>query len=102
MAKLTALPHQSIIDGFKGTLDFYVWRGIPCVRSWPRKPLLPRSPAVQRTAAVFGYLATFFTDTPANIRDRASAIGDGTSWTWRDVRYRAAYGNLIEASAPCG
>lgn len=47
MAKLTALPHQSIISGFKGTLDFYVWMGMPCVRSWPRSPGHKRTPAVE-------------------------------------------------------
>ncbi|GAH90840.1 unnamed protein product, partial [marine sediment metagenome] len=32
MAKLTALPSLDIIRGFKGTLDFYIRRGVPCVR----------------------------------------------------------------------
>lgn len=47
MAKILGLPHQDMIDAFKGTLDFYVHRGILCVRSWPRPPTGPRSPAVQ-------------------------------------------------------
>lgn len=89
------MPAQAVIDGYKGIIDFYLWKGIPCVRSWPRKPKMPRSPAVQASAAIFGALATAFSDTPPNIRARASELAVGTAWTWRDVRYRAAYGNLI-------
>lgn len=95
MAKILQMPRQEIIDGFKGVLDFYRWKGIVCVRSWPRKPKMPRSIPVQATAQLFGDLATAFTDTPPNIRARATEMASGTKWTWRDVRYRAAYGNLV-------
>lgn len=95
MAKLTALPEEAIIAGFRGVLDFYLWKGVPCVRSWPRKPKLPRSPAVQAASQTFGYLSTAFSSTPPVIKAQAEALAVGTAWTWRDVRYRAAYGNLI-------
>lgn len=95
MAVLTVLPHKSIVDGFKGVLDFYLWKGIACVRRWPRKPKMPRSPAVQASAAQFGLIATALSATPANIRSRATTLASGTTWTWRDLRYRAIYGNLV-------
>lgn len=56
---------------------------------------MPRSPAVQETAAHFGALATAFSSTPPTIRAAAASLAEGTTWTWRDVRYRATYGNLI-------
>ncbi|GAI78615.1 unnamed protein product, partial [marine sediment metagenome] len=30
MARLTALPSLDIIHGFRGILDFYLWKGLPC------------------------------------------------------------------------
>ena len=95
MAKIDVMPHRSIISGYKGLLDFYVHRGQPCARSWPRKPQLPRSEAVMETAEFFGELAQEFSDTPPNIRSRAADLALGTAWTWRDLRYRATYGHLL-------
>ncbi|GAI98357.1 unnamed protein product, partial [marine sediment metagenome] len=46
MAKLKVLPHQAIIDGLKGKVDFYLHRGIPCARKWPKSPGHLRAPAV--------------------------------------------------------
>ncbi|GAH92479.1 unnamed protein product, partial [marine sediment metagenome] len=47
----------AIIKGFKGTLDFYVWKGITCVRSWPRSPGRKRAPAVQAQWPAFAWAA---------------------------------------------
>lgn len=96
MAKLLKMPSREIISAFAGVLDFYVWKGIPCVRSWPRKPKMPRSPAVQTSANLFGYFATELSSSPPNIIARATELAEGTAWTWRDLRYRAIYGHLID------
>src|SRR3989304_5679155 len=37
MAKLTALPDPPTIRRFRGLVDFYTWKGIPCARRWPNK-----------------------------------------------------------------
>ncbi|GAH45056.1 unnamed protein product, partial [marine sediment metagenome] len=57
LAKLTKLPEQAIIDGFKGKLDFYVHNTIPCVRKWPRSPGKRRSPAVEARWPIFAWAA---------------------------------------------
>lgn len=95
MATLDKMPSQDVIGILAGIIDFYEWKGIPCARRWPRKPKMPRSPAVQQSAYWFGYFATQFSDTPTNIIDRATELSEGTAWTWRDLRYRALFGNLI-------
>ena len=42
MAVIARMPSVAIVNGFKGVLDYYVYRGIPCVRKWPRyKPRTP-------------------------------------------------------------
>src|SRR3989304_1279249 len=37
MAKLTALPDPPTIRRFRGLVDFYTWKGIPCARRWPNQ-----------------------------------------------------------------
>ncbi len=37
MAKISKVPNLKIIRKFRGILDFYEWKGIPCVRGWPIK-----------------------------------------------------------------
>jgi len=81
MAKLTALPHQAIIDGFKGKIDFYLWRGIPCARKWPRSPGHLRAQAVMEQWADFSYAAGAWTLLSDVVQDayRALAVGSGLS-----------------------
>jgi len=57
MAVITRMPHQGIISGFKGILDFYYWMGIPCVRTWPRKVGTNRALPVTKTWSAFSYCA---------------------------------------------
>ena len=54
MAKLIALPHQAIIDGFKGTIDFYVWKGLSVARKWPRSTMSGRDLSLK--AYIKGYI----------------------------------------------
>ena len=95
VAKIDKMPSQSIIDGYRGVLDFYVHCGIPCVRSWPRSPSMPRSPAVQDSAALFGYVSKEMSALPPFIIAMAKANNKGTGWTWRDLLTAGVYGNLI-------
>jgi len=95
LAVLDKLPAQSIIDGYKGILDFYVWMGIPVVRSWPRWTGRPRSPAVQRSAAVFGRVARAMSSVDADVQEAARRMADGSPWTWRDCMTALAYGTAV-------
>ena len=53
MVRLTVLPHMDIIDGLKGNIDFYVHRGIPCARTWPKSPGKHLSKTVQDSYTQF-------------------------------------------------
>jgi len=53
MAIIKAMVGQKVIDGFKGTLDFYYHMGVACVRSWPKSPGKSRSEAVMAQWPVF-------------------------------------------------
>ncbi|GAI21985.1 unnamed protein product, partial [marine sediment metagenome] len=62
MAVITKMPGMAIVNGFKGTLDFYVHCGTNCVRKWPRSPGHSRAPEVEAQGKITGpfSLATKF------------------------------------------
>jgi len=100
MARLTALPSLDIIHGFKGILDFYLWKGLPCCRSWPYNPKSHHSEATIAAAATFGAVLKSYSllaDTVlAAYRDDAK---DHTR-TARDIFMSAKYGKLHQRTVP--
>ena len=94
MATVTILPGIEIIRAFRGVLDFYCFRGSYCVKSWPRKPAMPRSLPSQETATTFGQFSVQVAASAAPVRDSATAATQATDWTWKDLMYRAAYNKL--------
>ena len=84
MVVLKKLPGQAIIDGLKGTIDYYLWKGIPVARSWPRRPEMPRSPAVQETAAQFAYIMQLSSLLPYFVQKQYQRMAAGTTWRWQD------------------
>jgi len=85
MARLANLPAQDIIDTFKGTLDYYVHRGIPCVRSWPRPPTGPRSPAVQEQYELWGHASRVWADQDETLHDAQRHMTTGGTMSGRDL-----------------
>jgi len=98
MARIDALPSLEIIRGLKGILDFYVWKGLPCVRAWPQYRPAKQTAASLATALVFGAIVKAYNllgDVPLEAY-REDAL-DQTR-TARDIMVTGAYGNLHEAS----
>jgi len=85
MAKITKLPGLNIINGFKGTLDYYVWKGIACVRSWPRSPGHDRAPAVQSTWPAFTWASQNWQVLSEEVRQAYRNMAAGTNMTGRDI-----------------
>jgi len=90
VAKLLKMPSQAIIDGLKGTLDFYYWMGIPCVRRWPRSPGHARAPAVEAQWAAWSYASKTWNLLPPLVQDAYRIMAKGTNLTGRDV-YQKSY-----------
>ena len=84
------------VASLKGTLDYYLWRGLPVIRSWPRKPKMPRTPAVTQAFETFGQVARLFSQMDATAVQYGIDESNGTLWTWRDLWTAAVYGNLYE------
>lgn len=41
------------VQMFRGVVDLYYWKGIPCAREWPRRPKHPGTPAQKATWQAF-------------------------------------------------
>lgn len=98
MAKISEMPSPEAIMAFKGTLDFYKWRGLNVVRAWPRPPSGPRAPAVQAAAQTFSAIIKAQPTWASVIRDAAEAQTKATAWTWRDELVSSNYGVLWHPS----
>ena len=96
MAVLTALPEQSIIDGFKGTIDFYVHRGTPCARRWPRPPSGARSPEVQAQYAAFAYATRLWNLLSPEVQESYIEMARGTRLSGRDMAQKAYLSGTLQ------
>lgn len=85
MARLAQLPELAIINGFKGSIDFYVWKGLPCARRWPRPPRGPRSLAVQAQWEPFAYASRLWTLQSKEVQDAYRSMASGSTMSGRDM-----------------
>lgn len=85
MAKITKLPGMDIISGFKGTLDFYVHMGQPCVRSWPKSPGHDRAPLVQAQWPAFTIASKAWAYLAPEVQSAYNRMSAGLRLTGRDI-----------------
>lgn len=95
MAKIDGPVAPTVIRAFRGTLDFYNWKGIFCVRSWPRKWLGTPSPATAASQQTWADNVRALSGLPAWSRDQLIIETAPTVTTWRDVWLSALYGRLV-------
>ncbi|MBA7534361.1 hypothetical protein ES705_26607 [subsurface metagenome] len=100
MATLTVLPHQDIIDGFKGTIDFYVHRGIPCARSWPKAPGKQRSPAVMAQWYPFSVAVKEWKNLSPAVQASYNELATNSGLSGRDMQVRAYLTGLYRYPIP--
>ncbi|MBA7538140.1 hypothetical protein ES705_30414 [subsurface metagenome] len=97
MAKLTAMPHQAIVDGLKGTIDFYLWRGIPVARKWPRSPGPRRAPAVEAQWEAWSYASRIWSLMDDETKQSYIATSAGTNLSGRDLAVKAYLSGYLKA-----
>ncbi len=100
MAIIKRLPSRGIIDGFKGTLDYYIWKGIVCVRSWPKSPGKNRSAPVQAQWPAFTYAAGEWSNLSQVVQDAYNRLAEGSGLSGRDMFTRAYLTGLYRYPAP--
>jgi len=96
MAKLNALPSLEVIDTLKGTLDFYLWKGIPVVRKWPYIPMSSRTPASLASAQLFGQIVQGWALTGGEPRAAYQEAAADQPRTARDLYVSGVLGHLHE------
>ena len=89
MAKLDKMPEQAIISGYKGTLDFYLFMGIPCARAWPRSPGKLRTPAVMAQWPIFAAATKIWATLSESEKQIWNAMARGTGISGRDLQIKA-------------
>lgn len=96
MPKITKLPSLDIIHGFRGVLDFYMWKSIPCVRKWPVNPKSHHSEATKAAAVIFGAVSKAYSLLgPVPLAAYVEDAQDQPR-TPRDIYMSAAFGKLHE------
>jgi len=100
MAKLTALPELAIIDGFKGTIDYYVYMGIPCARAWPKSPGKWRSLSVMAQWPTFTYASREWNNLSLAVQRAYSVLATNSGLSSRDMQVRAYMTGLYRYPTP--
>jgi len=83
------MPSRVIIDGFKGTIDFYLWMGIAVARKWP--VWRPRAPHPVELAGQldFSRINKAAINMPLEFIDAYKWMAQGTPFTWKDLMVRS-------------
>ncbi len=89
MAIIKHMVARKVIDGFKGTLDFYYYMGLACVRKWPKSPGKVRSPAVMAGWAAFSYASREWNNLSPFVRRSYEELATGSALSGRDMFQRA-------------
>lgn len=92
MAKLNAPWDRDRIYGLKGILDFYTWKGIPVVRSWPRFSPGSLTAATKAQNPIFGYIQQQWPFTSTDVKIALSELATGTQRLPRDYQLELYYG----------
>lgn len=94
MAKLDQMPDMKTIVAFRGKVDFYLWKGIPVARAWPRAGNQPNTPAQVENRQRFGAAAKVTGALPDSVRLLFDSYIDGNDGvTWTDFQRSLARGN---------
>ena len=100
MATLDKMPSQDIIDGFKGAIDFYVWKGISCARAWPKAPGVARSPGVRAQWPIFSYASHEWSNLSPTVQDAYKLLATDSGLSGRDMFTRAYITGLYRYPTP--
>lgn len=99
MAVLTRIPELAIIKGFKGTLDFYVWKGIPCCRKWPTYSPYTPHPSELANQTDFAYINKLWGTVTRAVQNAYREMARPTVYTGKDL-FVMAYMKGIDYGVP--
>jgi len=79
------MPNLAIINGFKGTVDFYIHNGVPCARRWPRSPGRRRAPPVEAQWPAFSWAASHWNSLSPEVQEAYRLTASDTNMSGRDL-----------------
>ncbi|GAH01141.1 unnamed protein product [marine sediment metagenome] len=94
------MPHMDIVAGFKGSVDFYLWRGIPCARGWPKSPGKVRSPAVMSQWPAWTYASKEWKQLSPAIQAAYYELATNSGLSARDMQMRGYLQGLYRYPIP--
>jgi len=94
------MPGKDIIDGFRGTLDFYVSRGVICVRAWPRGKNAGIAPGALLYQPAFARVNRLKKHVSATLQTAYNRYTVGGSNTWADQCIVTYFGNNAPNDLP--
>ncbi len=100
MAVLTKMPSLGIIAGFKGSIDFYFYKGLPCARAWPKSPGRHRSPRVSAQWPAFTYAAKEWAELSPAVQAGYREMTARGGLSARDLQVRSYLTGLFRGSIP--
>jgi hypothetical protein len=84
MARLAQPASREVIDTLAGVVDFYLWKGIPVARKWPRYRTTGWNPSELLRAHQFGAASKMGSDIDAEVRAAYDSMSAQTALTWKD------------------
>jgi len=97
MALLAAMPSQDVIDGLRGSVDFYRWCNLVIARSWPHYTPENMTARTKAQATAFAYLLSQTNSLPAHVVESWEWLASQSKLAWRDWMARAYLGGTFVA-----
>lgn len=92
--KLRTLPDTATIVAFRGVIDFYLWKGLPVGRAWPRKSRFEPTPGEIQGQERFRAMVVYAGAVDPRFRAGYEALMlGGVGVTWVDLNRAMASGN---------
>lgn len=100
MAVLKAMPSEAIISGFKGTVDFYEYMGLPVARSWPRSPGHRRVPAVEAQWSDWSNASREWNQLSPAVQAAYKILAESSGLSGRDLQVRGYLAGIYKYAIP--
>jgi len=94
------MPSDSVISGFKGTIDYYFYMGIPVARAWPRSPGKTRAPPVEAQWPAFIKASQEWSQLSPFVKDTYNSMAQSSGLVGRDLQERAYLSGLYRYETP--
>jgi hypothetical protein len=94
MAICKSFVGRKVIDGFKGTIDYYLHDGVQCARTWPRSQGRSQTPASVAQQPMFTYVQRLWKDVSPTVKESYKYLAWDCGLHQKDWFMRGYYGYI--------